>query len=57
MYPPDIWVIHGEYEGKEKEEINEWGERDGQGGKDNEVKTIVIKPTRKIDTEVAGLAY
>lgn len=42
--------------GKEKEEINGWGERGGQGGKDNEVKTIVIKPIGKIDAEVGGLA-
>lgn len=32
-------------------------ERDGQRGKDNEVKTIVIKPIRKIDAEVGDLAY
>lgn len=30
---------------------------DGLRGKDNEVKTIVIKPIRKIDTEVSDLAY
>lgn len=28
----------------------------GQRGKDNEVKTTIIKPIRKIDTEVSGLA-
>lgn len=57
QYQPDIRVLHQEKEGKEKEEINEWGERDGQRGKDNEVKTIVIKPIRKIDAQVGGLAY
>lgn len=33
------------------------GRRGGQRGKDNEVKTIVIKPIRKIDAKVGGLAY
>lgn len=42
---------------KGKWEINERGERDGHRGKDNEVKTIVIKPIGKIDTGVGGFAY
>lgn len=57
QYQPDIRVLHREREGKEKEEINEWGERHGQRGKDNEVKNILIKPIRKIDAEVGDLAY
>lgn len=50
----EIWVEA--VEGREKAEMNESGERDGQRGKDNEVKAIVIKPIRKMDTEVGGLA-
>lgn len=50
-------MIYRSYTGGTKtgeEEINEEGERDGQGGKDNEVKTIVTEPIGKIDTRVGG---
>lgn len=37
--------------------MSELRERDGQRGKDNEVKIIVIKPIGKIDTGVGGFPF
>lgn len=50
-------VLYRDKEAKQKEEISEWEERNGQRGKDNEVETIVIKPIKKTDAEVGDLAY
>lgn len=48
-------VIVKVYAGREKVEMNDWGQRGYQRGKSDEVKITVISPITKMDTEASGL--